>query len=115
MQFRVRTLLTISLVICLSLGAIGGWQLYFGPTRSGVSAAVANRKLWSGYQLPRSASDVTYYVDSGGCEAEFSIPESDLLALCRDRGWDVEPIAAPVAYFKPVLLPDDARLVSDGF
>ena len=71
--------------------------------------------IWSGFKLPHNASDVTYHVDLGGCEAEFAISESDFLEWCNDRGWVPERIARPIAYFQPVLLSDNDTIVTDGY
>lgn len=80
-----------------------------------MSASIANRKIWEGYRLPDSASDVTYHVDFGGCEAEFAIAETDFLEWCELRGWQPVRVDRATPYFQPVLLPDDERLVEEGY
>lgn len=99
----------------IALGLVATHQRYYATTRSGVTAAVANRKLWAGYTLPATATDVTYYADSYGCEADFAIAETDFVAWCAARGWAVTPISSPTPFFQPVLLPDDETPVADGF
>ena len=71
--------------------------------------------IWDGYELPDSASDVTYYADFGGCEAEFAISESEFLAWCHVRGWSPKKIHGSIPYFQPVLLADDDTIVTNGF
>ena len=83
--------------------------------RVGVSASIANRMMWPGYELPADASDVTYHVDPGGCEAEFAISESEFLAWCRARGWSPKKISGSIKYFQPVLLPNDDTIVTNGY
>ena len=90
-------------------------QAKFQMTGSGASAIEANQHLWPGLKLPHSASDVTFVVDFGGCEAEFAISEADFLNLCDAKLWRPEPIKEPIQYFHPVLLSDDDRLVDIGY
>lgn len=102
----------------IALAATAGVVFFrtIGPaTARGVSAEAANRRLWQELQLPATASDVTYYTDSGGCEAEFAISEEPFLDWCESRGWDPQPIGSPIPYFEPVLLPDDRRPVTRGY
>lgn len=99
----------------IALGLIATHQRYYSTTRSGVTAAVANRKVWADYSLPATATDVTYYADFGGCEAEFAITETNFVAWCEDRGWSFSPITEPTPYFRPILLPDDNTPVSQGY
>ena len=58
------------LIICTV--AVVAYRSYYQSQRTGVPANIANRMMWPGYELPRAASDVTYSVDFGGCEAEFA-------------------------------------------
>ena len=60
-------------VIGAVLAAIAFCRNYYQAHRIGVSSPVANRMIWQGYELPETATDVTYYADFGGCEAEFEI------------------------------------------
>lgn len=115
MRIRFKPLLKPAILCGLMIAAVVGFRSYFKTTMSGTTASVANRMMWQGLGLPASASDVTYYADSGGCEAEFAIPVAEFLELCEQRGWEVSEIETPVAYFEPVLLPDDERLVREGY
>ncbi|WP_425397318.1 hypothetical protein [Aeoliella sp.] len=114
MRFGLKTLLWITTGVALVIGSIAAYRVY--PYQAvGANVHVANRVLWDDLRLPPSASDVTFYVDRYGCEAEFAISESEFLKWCRHRGWHTSEIAAPVPYFQPVCLPDDNRPVEDGY
>ena len=115
MRYSLKSLTVCVLVSGFAIGSAVSYRSYFRPTGSGATASVANRVMWQELKLPTSASDVTYYVDSGGCEAEFAIAEPDFLELCRQKGWDVRGIESPAPYFEPVLLPRDSRLVNEGY
>ena len=99
----------ITLISCATVAAVWLLSTYFGASASGVTAEAANRKLWSSLKLPDSASDVTYAVDSGGCEAEFAISESDFVNWCASNNWEIEKIAAPTIYFEPIILGLDEK------
>ena len=118
-RFSIRSLLVvITLISCATVAAVWLLSTYFGASASGVTAEAANRKLWSSLKLPDSASDVTYAVDSGGCEAEFAISESDFVNWCASNNWEIEKIAAPTIYFEPIILGLDektARIIETGY
>lgn len=116
MRYPVRDLLLFTTLVALVVGAIAAHRNYYRRSASGVSAAVANRMLWDYLSLPLAASDVTYYSDWGGCEAEFAIGEAEFLGWCDSRSFKVTEIGAPIAYFEPILLRQgDDRLVADGY
>ena len=115
MRFSLAKLLTGVSIVAILIAAFVAYRSYFQPRRFGTSSSIANRMIWSGFKLPHNASDVTYHVDFGGCEAEFAISESDFLEWCNDRGWVPERIARPIAYFQPVLLSDNDTIVTDGY
>ena len=114
-QFSLSTLLKGFFVAAVLLAGLVAYRSFFGSHRIGVSAATANRMLWSGYRLPDSATDVTYIVDFGGCEADFAISESQFLAWCKHSGWTASKIKTPVPFFEPILLVGDSTLVTDGY
>lgn len=101
---RVKSSLIVLVVVICAAGVATGLYLrraylcLAGTTASGVSARSANRMLWSPLRLPAAASDVTYHVDFGCCEAEFAVSETVFLRWCRDNGWKTEPISAPTMY-----------------
>ena len=103
MRFRIATLVVLFAVIATILTAIVWHRNYFQPHRMGVSSSIANRMIWKGYKLPEAATDVTYYADFGGCEAEFAISESEFLKWCKQGGWTPQEILKPIPYFEPVL------------
>lgn len=115
MRFHLATFLKVVSIIAIILAVIASYRNYYQPHRTGVTAAIANRMMWPGYELPEGASDVTYYVDFGGCEAEFQIDETAFLAWCEHRGWMPVRIGKPLPYFQPVLLADDERPVRKGY
>jgi hypothetical protein len=115
MRFGLKSLLIVISVIAFALATYCGYRNYYKTTASGTTATVANRVMWSAFKLPISATDVTFFVDFGGCEAEFAIPEDDFLLWCSKRGWKVTEIKSPVPYFQPVCLASDDRLVSEGY
>ena len=43
-------------------------------------------------------TDVTYYADFRGCEAEFAISESEFLNWCSVRGWSPKKIAGAILH-----------------
>ncbi len=100
--------------VVIGLVAYGSYLRHAGATASGVSSRSANKMLWAHLQLPEAAGDVTYYVDFGACEAEFAIPEGDLLRWCQEKGWTVEPITLPTPYFDPMWLPPSTINVTQG-
>lgn len=115
MRFRFRSLLLMMTALCLALGVLSTYRMYFRVTARGTSSAAANRVMWHGYKLPPSACDVTFHADFGGCEAEFSILEGEFLDWCKERGWSVAKIESPVPYFQSILLPSDERPVARGY
>ena len=114
LHFSIPKLLTGVTIATILAGAFVSYRSYFQPYRVGVTPAVANRMMWHGYELPKTASDITYRVDFGGCEAEFAISESNFLLWCRARGWSPNPISGSITYFRPVLLPDNDTPVTKG-
>ena len=115
-QFSVREKFrSLGCLIALILAVVICYKTYYQTHRSGVTASVANRMMWDEYKLPESASDVTYYVDFGGCEAEFSISSVDLVQLCQERNWRFVEIDSPIEYFDPERLPANKRLVVRGY
>ena len=120
-RFSIRSLLVVTMLIsCATVAAVWLISSYFGSSASasGVSVESANRKLWPSLRLPDSASDVTYAVDSYGCEAEFAITESEFVKWCASNDWEIEEIAAPTNYFQPIILRLDqktARVIDKGY
>ena len=102
-------------VVAISIATVVAYRLYFQAHRVGVGPDIANRMIWPEYELPNDASDVTYHVDFGGCEAEFAVSESHFLNWCRARGWSPTRIFGSKTYFQPVLLPVDDTIVTDGY
>ena len=115
MKLKLLSLFIAAVIVCFLIAAFSFYRIFRSSTARGTTATVANRVMWAGFELPASAADVTYYVDFGGCEAEFAISEADFLSWCSDRGWTVTKIDTPVPYFKPILLPDDDHLVQHGY
>jgi hypothetical protein len=115
LKYRFATLLKVFAVLAAVVAAIAFYRNSFQKHRTGVSPSVANRMIWEGYRLPKDATDVTYYSDFGGCEAEFAIPEADFLKWCEQKGWTAKRITKPIPYFQSVLLSDDASLVVNGY
>ncbi len=115
MRFSLEQLFKFVCVVTLMVAAVATYARLFAPHRVGTTSAVANRMMWPGCQLPREASDVTYCVDFGGCEAEFAVSESDFLAWCASHQRKPVPIESPLPYFQTILLPDDPTLVVEGY
>lgn len=115
MRFKLSTLLLLTTAAAISIAAVRAYCLYYPSQAHHASAAVANRVLWKELSLPASASDATFFVDQYGCEAEFAISERELLEWCESRHWTLSQIQSPVPYFRPIILPDDGRLVTDGW
>lgn len=114
MKFRLRTLLLIFALASISF-AVGKSLISFnGMSGRNTSVQWANAWLWQEARLPEAASDVTFFVDFGACEAEFAISERPFLAWCEAHGWEVESIDEPVAYFDPMWLAPDTRPVDRG-
>jgi len=107
--------LTFVAIIAVSIGSFVSYRDYFRPHGTGETVSVANRVMWQAYKLPAAASDVTYYTDSGGCEAEFSISESEFLKWCDDKGWIPKKITTSVPYFQPILLTANNAAVTNGY
>ena len=115
MRFSLAKLLAVVSVLAALIAVIVAYRSYFQSHRVGVSASVANRMMWPEYELPHTATDVTYYADFRGCEAEFAISESEFLNWCSVRGWSPKKIAGAIPYFQPVLLADNDTIVTNGF
>jgi hypothetical protein len=88
---------------------------YVGTSSQGVSVARANRMLWPHLRLPDAASDVSYYVDFGAAEAEFTVPQQEFLNWCQAKGWDCRPITSTTPYFEPMAMTGDPRPVTKGY
>ena len=103
---------------CATFAMVRLAYTYFGTSASGVSVTSANQKLWPSLRLPESASDVTYAVDSYGCEAEFAISESEFVKWCAGNSWEIEEISTATVYFNPTILrldEDTARVIEKGY
>jgi len=90
------------------------YKTYYPSQGVGVSATVANRMLEKQYRIPSAASDVAFYVDFGGCAAEFALDESNFISWCRNRGWSLTKIDKPVTHFYLYLRKED-RVVARGY
>lgn len=115
MRFKLVTLFKLTTAAALIIGSLVAYRLHFPIEAEGATAVLANRALWKDLKLPASATDVTFYVDQYGCEAEFAISEHEFLAWWESRDWTLIAITNPVPYFEPVRLPEDERLVADGY
>jgi len=115
LRFSLAKLLILVAFAAIVLAAIVGYRNYYQSHRTGVTATIANRMMWPGYKLPESATNITYHADFGGCEAEFAISESEFLEWCNSRGWAPNKITGTIQYFKPVLLPDNDKVVTNGY
>lgn len=115
MRYNLKILFALTTTIAIAVGSIAAWSFYYPYQATGTSVAVANRVLWDDLKLPSGASDITFYVDRYGCEAEFAISQPEFLEWCKVQGWSVSGITTPVPYFEPVCLPEDDRLVETGY
>jgi hypothetical protein len=114
-RFRLKTLFVATTLLSIAVAAFVVYCRNLSATGAGTSHAIANRAMWTGLELPSYASDVTFYVDQYGCEAEFRISEQDFLDWCKGKGFRISRISSPVPYFQPIALPGDERLVAYGY
>ncbi|MEM8783493.1 MAG: hypothetical protein AAGE65_11640 [Planctomycetota bacterium] len=117
-MLRLRNILHFLLVIIapsLLLAVVVVYQSYYPSRGSNTTSQVANRVLWDRLNIPEAAQDVTFFVDWGGCEAEFALEERLFVELCQSRDWTFTDITEPVPYFKPIWLEADTRWVVSGY
>ena len=86
-----------------------------GPFRSvsgqGVSAAEANRKLWTN-RVPASATDVWFVSSYKATRIDCKLDRDEFLAWCRAKGWKPNPIIETNGTYLERL--NDAVLIDDG-